>query len=420
MKSKKVVIIFSLFLLLIVLNNCSLNNNSDTSTITISLISNSNKSFAKAPSISDIDSFTLTVTGSGMSTITETYPAATTEIKLDVPSGNNREFNLTVNMNPDSSSAVLSWLGTETTNLTGGATAELTLDMEINETKLIMPDVFMTPYEIIMMNNINGDYTKTLDGSNANIGWGTNFRPYDFDVDSAGRIYIANYAFAAGFRRVVRIDDFNGTNMFPYADQAAGILALTVDRNNNFLYYCTSSTMRRVNLDGTGDISLAIGNITTIRGISVDEDGFLYIAGLFLGSGLSTIFKYNPTTQTVTDTFIDTPLNSPWDTMVKDNYVYVANTAGATDARIIRFDLNLDNPVGYGFDTGSIQNTSEGAFYGPRRFVAILNRKISIIDDHEWNMLDKLVSMDDINGTNWETFPTGADTGQTYFNFYMC
>jgi hypothetical protein len=112
-------------------------------------------------------------------------------------------------------------------------------------------------------------------------------------------------------------------------------------------------------------------------------------------------------------------LNNPWDVLFKSPYVYVANENGASNYKIIRLNKDLTSPVGYGQDAGDTgtPDTTPGQFYGPRRFVAILNRKITIIDDHNNQNLDKLVSMDDITGAGWGTLPASGD-GQSLFSFY--
>ncbi len=417
---------FLLFLIFLIFNNCSqLDNDSSTSTVTIPLIGNNNpnNSFAGAPANTDIDSFTLTVTGSGMGAITETYPAGTTSIEIEVPSGNNREFSLTVDMDPDSSSAVLSWLGTATADLAANETAVLSLNMAINETKIIMPHYLITR-RLIMMNSMNGDYWKIFDGSS--IGYGSSLYPNDIDFDNQGRIYIANGYPGSMWGRAIRIDDFDGNNFIEFSDRTIPIVAVAVDRINNNLYYASSSSLWKTAIDGTGDGSPALNitgtsTINSFLGMSIDSTtGMLYIAGTIVG-GAPTIFKYNTITETVIDQDT-TNLNDAWDTLVKDGFVYIANMNGSNNYKILQLDTDLNLINNYGLDEGDdgISDTSQGAFYGPRRFVAVLNRKITVIDDHDIQNLDKVISMDDIDGNGWETYPASGD-GQSLFSFfYVC
>jgi hypothetical protein len=105
--------------------------------------------------------------------------------------------------------------------------------------------------------------------------------------------------------------------------------------------------------------------------------------------------------------------------MVKGGYLYIANrTSSGVNNQIIQLNTDLTSPVGFGQNV-DVLNTTLGNFYGPRRFLAILNRKFTIIDDEDSGIAnrDKLVSMDDISGTNWQTYGTqGSGPGQ--FNFY--
>ncbi len=419
MKSKKSLIILSLFLLLIVLNNCSqIDNDSGTSTVTIPLIgNNANNSLARAPSVTDIASFTLTVTGSGMGTITETYPASTQTIELEVPSGNNREFSLVVDMDPDSSSAVLSWLGTTEVDLEPNATENIILNMEISETKIIIPDNLNS--RVVIMNDMSGTpWTEYTGGLN---------NPYDVDMDSTGRIYIANYD--AGLRIVRRIDDITGSNPIDITGvSGTGVYSIAVDKNNDLLYYAdwegaALTELYRSDLDGNGPIQIDTStyNIQYIRGMDVDDNGVLYIAGSLFG-GPVQIFRYDIIGPSVTQ-YGGANLNFPWDVLVKDGFLYVANfgTTGdpPLDHKIIQFTLNLtpvtELPGGGGDD-----------FYGPHRFVAILNRKINIVDDGRVDLvnfnIDRIVSIEDINGTAWETYGSvGTGTGEfQFFQQYFC
>ena len=412
---------FSLFLLLIfTIVNCNQPDNTSISTVSISLIdNNAKKSFARAPASSDITSFTLTVTGAGMSTISETYSASTTSIELDVPSGNNREFNLTVNMNSASDSAVLSWLGTATANLSGAAT--ITLNMEIDETKLIIPDYLEA--EIKILDDIDELTLEVITATD--VGYGGGFNPYDIDFDDSGRIYIANNNGGTGFGRVIRIDDTSGANVYSFTEEFVGIIALAVDRENDYLYYASGTALWRTNLDNTGRTVLTINSgsnynaeaITLIRGMDIDDSGILFIAGES-GVGNDRIFRYDTATQIVTYSYGIGLLADPWDTLVKDDYIYVANLNGTANTKIMQFYNNLTYITGYGIDSATA-NTNPGIFYGPRRFIAILNRKITVIDEGPFpENIDKIASFDDIIGTDWETFPTGNDDGQSNFTFF--
>ena len=78
-------------------------------------------------------------------------------------------------------------------------------------------------------------------------------------------------------------------------------------------------------------------------------------------------------------------------------------------------DLNVLKSYGTNF-AGNVSDTTKDHFYNPSRFVAGMNKKITIMDDESG--YDKLVSIDDISGNNWETIPKGADDGQNLFSFF--
>ncbi|MBW8003603.1 MAG: hypothetical protein FVQ80_16590 [Planctomycetes bacterium] len=359
---------------------------------------------------SNVTAITLTVSGPGMNTIVVNYSSPPSSINVEVPAGADRQFELIAYVSDQS--AALSFIGTATADLAPGVPKKITLNMGLHETKLVIPDY--TGNKLIQIDDISGTGWKIMD--NTTIGWPllAYFAPYDVDFDSQGRIYIANnYNLAAGYRRVVRIDSVNGDNLLLFPDKGTSIVALSVDRINDYVYYSAGTQLWRTNLDGAGEISFTLTGIGTIRGMAIDENGMLYIAGTDLTPN-PRIFQYNPTTQNVTATY-PTNLITPWDILVKQDYLYIANPGGASDLNIIRLNKDLASPIGYG-SYGT--DTSKGTFYGARRFVAILNKKITIIDDDDPGAYrDKLISMDDINGTNWTTLPTTGD-GQTLFKFY--
>jgi hypothetical protein len=184
---------------------------------------------------------------------------------------------------------------------------------------------------------------------------------------------------------------------------------------NDLLYFATFNELYRWDMTGFVRTQLTITGIGTILGLAVAEDGILYIAGKD-GLGNDRVFRYDPVAQSVTGQYVDTGAD-PWDVLVKAPYVYVANNNGVSGTAILQLDENLQLVKGYGDEIDGI-NTSPGKFYGPHRFVAIVNKKITVIDDDFFGSnKDKLVSIDDINGTNWMTLPTSGD-GQSLFTFY--
>jgi hypothetical protein len=57
-------------------------------------------------------------------------------------------------------------------------------------------------------------------------------------------------------------------------------------------------------------------------------------------------------------------------------------------------------------------------FHGPERFVAILNKKITLIDEFASSPdFDRLASFGDMNGAGWQTFGS-TGTGVDQFMFF--
>ncbi|HEB11216.1 MAG TPA: hypothetical protein ENI06_08400 [Spirochaetales bacterium] len=418
MKSKNISISFIrlavgvlLLLLVITFTGCIFFAGSDTG------IAVPNLTVKGAPS--DITALSLRVTGPGMSPVESYYSSVPSSIEIEVPAGVDRQFELIAHVGPSSLSAAVSFKGTATVDLAAGETTEIVLTMGLNETKLVIPDYRNN--RLIQIDNISGAGWTALIGTD--IGWTlSDFEPYDVDFDSQGRIYIANNFASTGFRRVIRVDDISGSNFFAFSDKASSIVALTVDRQNDYLYYSSSNQLWRVNLDGTADVSriinVGVDQIQTIRGMAVGEDGMLYIAGNN-NLGLNRIFLYDPFAQNVT-TIYPTNINTAWDVLVKTPYIFITNRNGAGGYKIIQLDTDLGFIAAYGNQSPAADDIP-GNYYGPKRFLAILNKKISILDEASINDVgfqgDRLVSIGDIAGTAWETYgQTGTGTGR--FEFY--
>ncbi len=365
---------------------------------------------------SNITALSLRITGPGMAPVESYYSSVPSSITVEVPAGVDRQFELIAYIGPSNPSAATSFKGKATVDLAAGETKNITLNMIVNETKLVIPDATnnYAGGKLLQIDDITGGNSKTITGGD--IGLGT-FTPYDVDFDSQGRIYIANNAGGTGTSMVLRIDNMDATSYTSIADDTGwfGIRSLAIDRPNELIYYSTSTELYRWDIGISTRTQLTITGIGAIRGMAVDKDGILYIAGNN-GAGANAVFKYDPDAQSVVD-FYDVPGLDPWDVMVKTPYLYVANNNGTSNNAILQLDLDLNLIKGYGDEIEGI-NTNPGQFYGPHRFLAILNKKLTILDDDTaGNRVDKLVSIDDMNGTNWTTMPTTGD-GQSLFTFF--
>jgi hypothetical protein len=156
--------------------------------------------------------------------------------------------------------------------------------------------------------------------------------------------------------------------------------------------------------------------------MDVDEEGLLYVG--VLDSSTYGVFKIDvstPTSAVLVDSYSDPAvLTSPNDVMVKGDYVYVANQTGSDGYRIIRLTKTLQFVDAFGDDAPTLPTPPQtGDFYGPTRFVAILNKRIAVMDegpDVESGTDDRLVSFTDMTGTGWVTYGTrGTGIGQFEF-----
>ena len=335
-------------------------------------------------------------------------------ITMEIPPGNSRGISLITT--PLSQSAVVTFsTETATADFTNGLQTSVTLTPVVSETKIVIPDA--TSYRIVQIDDITGTNPISSDITALNLSSISisTFSPYDVDFDSAGRIYVVNYDSSTS-SAVIRIDNVQDT-----APETAGgtsasnLTAITIDRNNNLIYYASAATLYRNNLTNTAETSQTPG-VSNILGLAVDDSGMLYIACNIAGIG-NVIAYYNPVSQSISGTYVIST-GTPWDVLYKPPYVYAANFQGGNNNLILRLDTALTSATGYGTQV-TVSDTAEGAIYGPRRFVAILNRKITIVDDYQSGWLDKLISIDDITGTiNWATFGDNTSSANTEFNFY--
>ena len=374
------------------------------------------KAYAQPPA--DIESFLVRVTGPGMGTIEYGFAPTVTSITVVVPAGEKRTISVIAAVSPSSPSAALAFTGTETLALNPGDIKSISVMMIVSETKIVIPDFYND--RIVQIDDISGSgwQTKNVSGFVNPPGLSI-FTPYDIDFDARGRIYIANNFDSAGAHKLIRINDMVITEYNPIIldSQLAGhpLRTLAIDRINNVVYFASSTQLFRCDYDGNNlKTDFAMGGIADISGLAVDNDGMLYITYGNAPLAASYLQKYNPATESIIGT--TSAVDYPWDVLVKDNFIYVTDLDGTEGYKILQFDMNL-NLVG-NFGVLSLVNPeTPGNFYGPRRFVAILNRKITMIDDNSGDDYDKLVSMSDINGSNWEYFgSSGSGVGQ--FSFY--
>jgi hypothetical protein len=379
------------------------------------------------PDASAITSMTISATDSEGVVLDETtlssLPSIPTEFTLSIPEGTNITFELTINI--ETASTIASYKGTALADISAGS-ADVIITMGIERTRIVVPDFQNS--RVLQFDDINDTEATVLDSNNpvfntflvANMLF---FGVYDVDFDNNGRIFIAENGGGSGVG-VIRVDNILGTNAVLFGSSHGGIVALAVDRTNSFIYYANNYDIYRSDLDGSNEITIALGIGETITGLCVDDDGsFLY----FADQGIS-IFQYNLSNDISTE-ITDVNINQPGDVLVKGNKLYATNNWGANGYLILEFatsDLSLTGNYGNFVGDLGATNIESGNFYGPRMFAAHMNDEITIIDEYydsgSGNNFDKIIQLNNINGDNWITLPAidyGDDSGQSLFFFFF-
>ena len=353
--------------------------------------------------VSNTTSLALIVGGPGMSTIYASYPAVTSTISIDVPAGHARTFTLLMN----GLSATLQ--GVATVDLLPGETKEITLNPTMFASQIIVPDYLNS--RLVQISDMSG------------TGWTTfapGFQPYDVDFDNQGRIYMSSGSYSNTY--ISRIDDISGANPTPIAFTAGTYrytYAIAMDNAHDLLYYTDGSNLYRIVVAPAvgAETSFPLSSLSAypslyITGVAVDSDGFVYLAGTYYtASSIAVILKVDPTlfpsSIAVVASYSGT-LVYPWDILVRGDYVYVSDSSGK---QIVRLTRSL------GF-VDSFSGPASDPFLGPERFVAILNKPITVMD--EGISTKRVVSFNDMTGAGWTTYGSlgNSTLGPGYFEFF--
>ncbi len=361
--------------------------------------------FAAEPP-SNISSLTLSITGPGMEDINYTSQPVS-EIKLDVPAGADRKFTLSAS----TPSATLR--GEATVDLQSGEIKTISIDMLIYETRIILPD--RNNNRIIQIDDIDGTGWKELNHtpfSAIGLPNASQFVPYDTCFDNRGRIYIANNGFSTGEDIIIRINDFDNPGAEVFATgSGSGPVSVAVNKKTDYVYFATTTALYRKHTDSAASAEPISFTATSpnIKGITLDNDGFVYMA-LYTSSG-NQILKINTELASGNTTvLVGSGLSTAWDVLFRDSYLYVANQSAvaATENKVLRYTLS-------GESSGFLHQPpdSSDSLAGPRRFVAILNRRFWLIDHAESGPPKRLLSFNDFSGEDWQSY-----NGESPFLFY--
>ncbi len=348
-------------------------------------------------------------------------------ISLNVPSGSQRQFQVTAYVAPNDPSAAASFRGTALSNLPAGETITIPIAMKMHETKIIIPDYYRR--RIVILNSMNGSGWTVRTG--LDIGFGADIYPYDIDFDDRGRIYILHNLGVGTTSRIIRIDDLNGKNMISFTltdgftTPLGNALALAIDSNNDRIYVANATRLDIATLDGiiidsSSPITFLSG-IGRYSGIDVAPNGTLYFAGQDTGLN-DAVISYNPSTGAHTSQQVEAS-STAFDVVVKNPNVYVTQkmtSASAGISAVRRYTLDLG--PGYQELRRNSLNISD-TLRGPERFIAIKNEAIFFIDANEfdgpaYDYLERIIGIADIEGDSWLSFTPNPSADQSFFGFY--
>lgn len=362
--------------------------------------------------IATITGAQLTISGPGMDTLTLNYTTLPTSIDLTLLPGVDIFFELVVYVdNPIS--AATSYIASTTVDLEPGEVT-VTLDMYTNEVKLLTAnpydDLGVEQARIIQIDDMAGTGWSEIISTDL-VDWVSQFNPWDIDIDSNGTIIIANNDNSLGNVVLYRIADISSTTFEPLAlSTGLGCIAVTVDYQNKVIYYATSTQLYRCDYLGANvKNNFDMTGITTIRGMTVDDEGILYIAHD------TQIKKYDPNSGNgVTVANYSTGLLNPEDVVIKSPFLFISDVdTVVTNHKIVKLDMDL----GY---IDELPNSGSFPMLSPRKFIAKRNSKIYFTDDENFVNNDKLVALSDIDGSGWETYGSYGYTTGLFSFAYGC
>jgi len=211
-------------------------------------------------------SIEVSIKGDNLEDINKSFPVES-QAEIMVPSGKSILFSAETNLTS------VSFKGEKEQDLLNKTEAEIPIQFNLYETKLVIPDAENN--RIVQMDDMTGAGWTTLTWNDLGFSNYYEFAPYDIDFDSQGRIYIANYYNNSEDRGLIRIDDINDTTSDTIISSRTK--ALAIDRANGWIYYPDGNQISRCDYDGNNQkqYSMSFGDI---RGMAVDNQGMVYIA----------------------------------------------------------------------------------------------------------------------------------------------
>ena len=395
-------------------------------------------------------SVTVTVSGSGMPTASQTVPGTATSVTLQVPAGPARKVE--VYAVPDWAATALqvpdplptlakAYGGTAIVDVAGGQKANVSMDMDVVETKIVLPDSWG-----------NSKIADTMGGpSNVVVGFPSISPDSDFEFDRYGRLYVTSADGMDRFR------DFGGSDAEYNLEYAN--MRIAYDMKNERMYFLYDSegfSVRYLDLrEGLVYDVIAPPNVTIQGwdqnyGLAVDDDGFVYVGATYVPEAIAfnAIVKLaigTPGAETADSQLAgyashvalgleqeDGYFLIVQDMRVQEGSLYIAAGEHGPEyinstlhhGKIVQVrlsDMSKVREIGWS-ETTPIPNPST-QLYGPKRFLAIMPRKLIVADegfiyvDVTRVEIDRVVEVD---LESWSLSRIGLEGEVTFFATYAC
>ncbi|HRZ90386.1 MAG TPA: hypothetical protein P5117_12975, partial [Spirochaetia bacterium] len=317
--------------------------------------------------------------------------------------------------------------GTAVVDVAGGQKVNLSMDMGVVETKILLPSAYSSllyGLDIGDQNPVSIDLAGNVILQNS-----------DFEFDKFGRLYFSAND-GSGVGRVFRLDDPSSTPFWIENYTSPG--RITIDNVHDRVFLASLSTSYYDLVDGSSVIiNLPAGHSSPgdSRIIAVDPAGYIYSNANY--NNQDWVFKYSlgpiygagapmsDAQSLVGRTYGELGLSSsilPKDAVVKDGHLYIAAAEHLTPnqrGKILKLslsDLSMIDEIGWSSGTPSSPSSQ---FYGPSRFLAITPRKLIVSDEgFDGSNLDRIVEVDlDTGFVSKLQVTTGV---VSFFESYFC
>lgn len=476
---------------LLILVSCAIEWGNENSEISINLgLGNRALSDRTLPPLQHIE---LIVEGPGMPTLSQTFPLSSGTVNMQVPSGPDRRVRLRLPVVEGSPSNVIAFGAEKTVNLLPRQTTSIALTVVPVETEYIFADPGAegaTPRLVRSRDFPNGFGDLTgLEQSGLTPSFTQPFKPVDVDYDRDGNVYFASDNGSGGGVFQVPYIAASGVP-FTTITTSGRTPGITIDRERNILYflnYATIHELRAINLNSTpytpvGIITIADSTIdipmspgydsggTWIGDVNISNPSGHFIprgqAPLAVGPGGAVflwasygggrkILKIDPSVAVGSKVLEARSLSSynlpaatsiaiDWEVMdylVRGDYLFALLHAQVKNSgeNFIRTrglilalrSTDLSYVAHYGYDPAgrTPDDGSRSDLPAPRRFIGVVGRKITFVDeggaddrsvnpsiDRRYN---RIVALDGLGSNGFQEFPVaGVSSPFGFFSDY--